>query len=89
MLENKCFPVADEEGTNTPTMLCKECFKVSCERCGEEVIGEGAVKCEDGAVFHPECLRCTRCLILLEGSSFSIDGDLVCEGCVKAEVRYA
>jgi len=64
--------------------LCDTCVNSNvktCTKCGL-AIGGGAVTTKDGSQFHPQCLVCDHCGIVLAGPFHLHEGARLCDGCV-------
>ena len=84
-LDDKFFPVEEEAS-------CKTCYEAKhsqeCDICHQIVLNAGAiVEGKGGKVFHPDCLKCNECSASLQGKFFTLEEILICEKCLKDQVR--
>lgn len=92
----KCFTCQKPLGekfftTGSEQPSCEECFqKLHCPKCGicnQPVSSEGVViKDKEEDVFHSDCLKCSKCFNPPEGKFFTMDEEIICEGCIAKEV---
>jgi len=89
-IEDKFFMDLQEK------IKCEKCYKEDvkmesppkpCSLCGDPVEGEGvAIQDKPDQVYHASCFKCGQCNEPVQGKVFSIEGDVMCGGCIEQKL---
>jgi len=68
----------------SPKSLSSSSLSGSCAGCQQQLSGT-YVTALQGAKYHPQCLKCTRCNVVLKGGFAAKAGKVVCANCASAK----